>query len=733
MSKWLVKAAFQGAASLVPGAEKLNYLCRKHVTRSLDMDAAHFEQKLQLCNRHLATFLRWAENPGSDFTALELGTGRYPVLPIGLFLCGASTVCTIDKLALLDEESVVRSFQFFIRYFDNGKLVRFLPRVRSERMAQLKHTLASAASKSAHEMLRPLGIDFLVHDARRTTLSNASVDFIFSNVVLRDIPRPVLNDIFREFHRVAKPNSVMSHHVSLEDHYADFDDSISVYNFLQYSDSEWKLFNNSLHYQNRLRICDYRRLHAEAGFEILQEDKQTGPTEVLARMRIAKEFQNCSFEDLASSRAWIASQPAPAAPKARMRALLSAYACEPGRGSEPGVGWNWARQLSQSQDVWVITRANNRAPIEKELERNPLPNAHFVYYDLPRWMRFWKRGSWGLRTYYYLWQLGAFLHARRLNQRVHFHFVQHVTFVKYWMPSFLSLLPVPFVWGPVGGGESTPPGFWHSFSRRGKIYESLRGLARRIGELDPFVRLTARRSVLTLVTTQETEERVSALGCRNVRICSEAGLSSAEIQKLAFLRPRRGKTFRVLSIGNLLHLKGFELGLRAFADFLKGGAEGEYWLLGEGPEQERLEKLATNLGISKSVSFLGHVPRAEVLRRLADCDVLLHPSLHDSGGWVCLEAMAAGRTVLCLNTGGPALQVTEATGVKIPATSPEQVVRDLSAALQRIFDDPELRVRIGEAARQRVAEHFCWEKKPELVFGMFQAAVRSGIPAREAC
>jgi len=69
----------------------------------------------------------------------------------------------------------------------------------------------------------------------------------------------------------------------------------------------------------------------------------------------------------------------------------------------------------------------------------------------------------------------------------------------------------------------------------------------------------------------------------------------------------------------------------------------------------------------------------------------MHPSLHDSGGWVTLEAMAAGRPVICLDLGGPALQVSEATGIKIPAISPPQVVADLASALKQLAGDPSRR------------------------------------------
>jgi glycosyltransferase involved in cell wall biosynthesis len=394
-----------------------------------------------------------------------------------------------------------------------------------------------------------------------------------------------------------------------------------------------------------------------------------------------------------------------------LRILISAYACEPEKGSEPGVGWNWAQQMGRYHEVWVITRANNRAPIEKSLAKESLPNVHWVHFDLPRWARFWKKRQRGVHLYYYLWQIGAYFIARKLHREVGFHLVHHATFVNYWMPSFMALLPVPFVWGPVGGGESAPRSFWRSFSLRGKAYELLRDLARSLAQLDPFVRLAARRATVALATTPQTEKRLRALGCRKVMMLSQVGLPREEIAQLGGFAVRQCNPFRLVSIGNLLHWKGYEFSLRSFAHFQSRFPAAEYWIIGDGPERERLRKLAQRLGVAESVTFWGAIPRRQVLEKLAECHVLLHPSLHDSGGSVCLEAMAAGRPVVCLDLGGPALQVTEDTGIKVPATSPEQIVSDLAAAMTRLARDPVLRVRLGIAARQRVQEHFDWAGK----------------------
>lgn len=396
-----------------------------------------------------------------------------------------------------------------------------------------------------------------------------------------------------------------------------------------------------------------------------------------------------------------------------MRILVSAYACEPGKGSEPGVGWNWVKQIARFHEVWVITRANNETLIREEVERNPMPNVHWIFYDLPYLLRFWKKGERGLRPYYYLWQYGIYLTAKRLTKEIKFDVTHHLTFVNYWLPSFLAMLPIPFVWGPVGGGESAPRKFRLAFSPKGRVYESARDLARGVARWDPFLHQTARRAKLGLATTRDTETKMRALGCRNVVLYSEAGLSEDDILRLAALPQHREAPFRIVSIGRLLHWKGFDLGVRAFARLARELPNSEYWIVGDGPERIRLWNLARELGVDERVFFWGAMSRQLALDRLLDCDVLLHPSLHDSGGWVCLESMAAGRPVVCLDLGGPAVQVNDETGIKVVAQSPEQAVEDLSGALARLGRDPQLRAKLSLGGRQRVKEVFSWNRKGE--------------------
>jgi glycosyltransferase involved in cell wall biosynthesis len=393
----------------------------------------------------------------------------------------------------------------------------------------------------------------------------------------------------------------------------------------------------------------------------------------------------------------------------RLKVLISAYACEPGKGSEPGVGWNMAWEMAKYHDIWVITRANNRERIQVELVNNPAKGLHFVYFDLPKWLRWWKRRDLGVQLYYYLWQLGIYHLVKRLHKDIGFDLAHHVTFVKYWTPSMLVLLPIPFLWGPVGGGESAPKAFWRNFSLRGKCYEMIRDMARWLGERDPLVRKTAYQSQLVLVATEDTAKRVRALGANRTKVFSQVGLNKKEVDQLSDLYCEAKSDVRFVSIGNLLHWKGFHLGLLSLAQ--SGLINAEYWIIGHGPERRRLEVITKSLGIEGRVKFWGNLPRYEALIKLGQSSILIHPSFHDSGGWVCLEAMAAGKPVICLDLGGPAVMVAEGAGFKIPAHDPRQVIDDITDAMKRLAASESLRKHMGNAGRKRVRDVFSWQAK----------------------
>ena len=123
----------------------------------------------------------------------------------------------------------------------------------------------------------------------------------------------------------------------------------------------------------------------------------------------------------------------------KLNVLLSAYACVPGRGSEPGVGWNFALTTSKYHNVWVVTQADKRPFIEKELQSGSYKNLHFVYYDLPFWKI--KLLPNGIQVYYYLWHVFAARHVKKWCSEYDIDVVHHITMVRYWSPCMMRNSP----------------------------------------------------------------------------------------------------------------------------------------------------------------------------------------------------------------------------------------------------------------------------------------------------
>jgi glycosyltransferase involved in cell wall biosynthesis len=357
-----------------------------------------------------------------------------------------------------------------------------------------------------------------------------------------------------------------------------------------------------------------------------------------------------------------------------VRTLVFAYACDPEHGSEPGVGWIWSRMLAHVGETWVVTRANNRAPIERALQDAPeRERLHFVYVDLPRWARFWKRGQRGVRLYYLLWQIAAVRRARQLGGR-RFDLVWHLTFANAWLGSLAPLVGGPFVYGPVGGGIAMPWRLLKGAGVRATLAELAREAARLAGRyVNPASRLAWRRAAVILVQNGETARWLPRRYRGKAVLFSNAVID--DVAEPAASRPRDRRL--ALFAGRLIYWKGAELALHA----LTRAPRWDLVIHGDGPESRKLRRVAAELGIEDRVTFGGTVDRETLLERMrTEFDVFLFPSLHDDCGWVVAEAVTAGLPVICVDRGGPPL-LAGAAGLAVECSDRETIIRQLAQAL----------------------------------------------------
>lgn len=403
-----------------------------------------------------------------------------------------------------------------------------------------------------------------------------------------------------------------------------------------------------------------------------------------------------------------------------MKVVLSAFECEPGRGSEAGVGWGVAWSLAKRHRVHVLTTPRHRAAIERYLAVNPQTNLTFSYFDFsPRLVRLVVNSAlW--QIYYHFWQLRIASWARVVVETFDPDVIHHITYGRYWTPSPLWKLGKPFVWGPLGGGDFCPRAFLPGLSRRERFFEMMRAWAQRFAEFDPQLRSTAKHAAAVIASTPATQRRLETLGARKVVPLLQMALEAEFIRRET--RPEGGVMF--CSVGRLLGWKGHSLALRAFAAAGIPGAE--LVIVGDGPEKFTLVALAGALGITDRVTFSGAISRTAALNYLSRATALVHPSFHDQAPTVVFEAMALGTPVIALELGGLPLQLTAETGFLISAETPARTIAGMVAAMKRLAEEPGLRETMGEAAHRHVAGSFTWGKKAE----QFEEIYRSVIPAR---
>jgi glycosyltransferase involved in cell wall biosynthesis len=415
-----------------------------------------------------------------------------------------------------------------------------------------------------------------------------------------------------------------------------------------------------------------------------------------------------------------------------MKILLSAYACAPLVGSEPGIGWGVALELAKRHSVWVLTRANNRPDHEHAFSQEARPaGLHFIYYDLPRWASFWKKGARHWRLYYWLWQLGSVPTVRRLVRRKDIDLCQHVTIGMDYMPSGLAFISKPFLWGPVGS-ESIHPDIHRSLPLGERMREWRRTLLRFLArQCDPLVWLTrARADVILCFTSAESRARSFYLrSAHKVVPVIQTGLeidsSRPQLRPAAPAGP-----FTVVFAGRLVHWKGAQLAAEAFALFASSVMDARFVVVGEGPLRATMEQTLRTAGVEGRVEFTGTVPPAVLTERLLTGDVFLYPAFRHGLATVCLQAMASVLPVVCLRDGPIGEAVGSDCGVAVPVTDPH-LPAALAAALTLLHDDPERRTRLAQNAMARIERDYSYKAVVERWEPLYDRLLmsRSGITA----
>lgn len=243
---WKLKAALFRFFELVPYGEDLHFWTQRKVTRTWPRPAEDISSLVRAAAQNIADFERHSDLPLGSATFFELGAGRDLVVPIAMRLLGAGKIIATDI----------------------GRLAS-LALVNAAASSAARQIGVNVPQFSSWAALDEFGVAYWApFDASTEALP--AMDAFISNEVLEHIPPTILSKIFRRVAERLPDKGVSIHAVDYGDHYAR-GSKVSRYNFLQFTEEQWRRFNPGAHYVNRLRHCQVRSLIEEAGFNITDE------------------------------------------------------------------------------------------------------------------------------------------------------------------------------------------------------------------------------------------------------------------------------------------------------------------------------------------------------------------------------------------------------------------------------------------------------------------------------
>jgi glycosyltransferase involved in cell wall biosynthesis len=418
-----------------------------------------------------------------------------------------------------------------------------------------------------------------------------------------------------------------------------------------------------------------------------------------------------------------------------MKVLISAIACHPQLGSESKVGWDAALAISDIPAVTachVMTHSVNRDAIHREQASGKAGKTVFHFFGEPfeyhpsrmvarlqSWLIFRK------------WQARLLPFAATLHHRHRFEITHHVTYVTWRVASPLWQLPVPFVWGPIGGTGLLPYGFFGILSTPSKLFEIARQASGLAASRSRAFLDCATKSSLVVAANEETE-----IFFRRFRPTAPIKRLSPVFfspQQMAVLRdsprlvPKVKRPLHLFAGGNLEGRKGVALALETIAELKQRGVDVQYTFGGHGPELHSLQTLARTLGIEDCVEFHQGFHREEYVRRLKESDIYFLPSFRETTPITLLEAALAGCYPVVADNSGAGEIVRRIGGKAVSSHNRAQIVSQLADALQWCESHREYCAAAASDISAKAAEEFGRAKYVKRINEIYEEATRAQL------
>lgn len=384
------------------------------------------------------------------------------------------------------------------------------------------------------------------------------------------------------------------------------------------------------------------------------------------------------------------------------KVLLIIYKIEDHKGSEDASGYDIAKGLIQKGiNLEIITRSNNASLLKNDIAFKNI-NIHSV--DVPKLLAFYKKKGRGIILYYYLWQFFVSKYIKNTLDIENYSIIHQVNFHTDWAPHFFYKLPVKKVWGPVMHHEKVPFDCILNYRFKNYIGELIKETAKQyFWRIDPFLKKSISKTDRIIYANKNY-----AKPFRNIKNITHIPLGGVDSNFDG--SKQNDTTFRVLSVGRLVNLKGFYLTVKSFLIFssaIKSNQNATLTIIGKGPLFGPLKNLCSKSEYSKNIHFIEWLPRHELIHHYQNADILLYPSF-ESQGLVVSEAMACGVPTITIDNTGPHF-LSGDTGWVIKRGSFHSMTQELSDCLKESFEEKGTTKEIErmDLAKQRFRSYLC--------------------------
>ena len=284
----------------------------------------------------------------------------------------------------------------------------------------------------------------------------------------------------------------------------------------------------------------------------------------------------------------------------------------------------------------------------------------------------------------------------------------HLTFGSFWMPTFLPFFKVPFIWGPLGGGDCVPKSFLKILPMKERVMQHIRYFLKGTASINPFIVYPAKRAKVILVRTQDSTKVIPKRYLSKVKVILETAMTDDVF--VDEVKQREEECVELLYTGRLISKKNV-LSLIEAIKLVPEKYNIHLTIIGRGNEKSKLLSLSNKYNLANKITIIDELPREKVLEKLASSHIYLFPSLCEGGSWALMEAMAKGLPVICLDSSGMHTITTEDSAIRIKPTEPEAFVQAMADNIVKLYDDEQYRMSIGQKARDRIWSDFRWREK----------------------